>query len=257
MIKWTKNEIILIACVIILVFITPILIHICYSLELQYEFFKSKWGCGDILQYCGAIITALVAIEGVYISLKENRKNNLENKILEHRPYLKSSIINLCSFIELEKIKDNNNLVWVWDEISTNLYSLSNVYGKQQIENLNYKTDIQDNFIILVYDLDNIGLGHALNFNFTINLTSVFDKEIICKNEKKRLYILISKKLIRENGMYLDFYLEYKDIIDVNIYSQREKIFINYDKAKKESIFNVSSVDGLSEPLIIEKKIFK
>lgn len=257
MIKWTKNEIILIVCVAILVFTVPTIIHILYSIELKNEFFHSKWECGDILQYSGAIITALVAIEGVYISLKENRKNNLENKILEHRPYLKSALINLYNFTELEKIKDNNNFVWIWSENSTNLYSLSNVYGKQQIIDFNYKTDIQENFIILVYDLDNIGLGHALNFNITINTTNVLDKEIICKNEKKRLYILVSKKLISKNGMYLDFYLEYKDIIDVNIYSQREQIFINCDKAKKESTFNVSSVDGLSEPFITEKKIFK
>lgn len=257
MIKWTKNEKLLIASVIILIFITPILIHICYRLEVQEGFFKSKWGCGDILQYCGAIITSFVATAGVYISLKENRKNNLENKILEYRPYLKSSIINLYKLTELENIKDNNNLVWVWSENSTNLYNLSNVYGKQEINDLNYKIDMQDDFITLVYDIDNIGLGHALKFNLTISGRNIFDKQIICKSEKKRLYILISKNLIGNNGMYLDFDLEYKDIIDVNIYSQKEKIFINGDKSKKESIFNVSSVDGLSEPLIIEKKIFK
>ena len=257
LIKWTRNEIILIVCVAILVFIVPMVIHICYTLDLKNEFFHSKWECGDALQYCGAIITALVAIEGVYISLKENRKNNLENKILEHRPYLKSELINLYNFTELEKIEDNNNFVWIWSENSTNLYSLSNIYGKQQILDFNYESDIQDNFVILVYDLDNIGLGHALNFNLTINLTSVLDKEIICKNEKKRLYILISKKLIGKNGMYIDFKLEYKDIIDVNIYSQYENIFINCEKVKKEIVYKVSSVDGLSEPLIIEKKVFK
>ena len=60
---------------------------------------------------------------------------------------------------------------------------------------------------------------------------------------------------MRERGR--KYYLEYKDIIDVNIYSQREKIFINYEKVKKESIFKESSVDRLSEPFIIEKKIFK
>ena len=45
---------------------------------------------GDILQYAGTILASLLAIAGVYFTIKESRINNLENKVIENKPYLKT-----------------------------------------------------------------------------------------------------------------------------------------------------------------------
>lgn len=257
MIKWTKKEIIIIGSIGVSIFVVPIIIHMCYSIDSLKVFFKAKWESGDVLQYSGAIITALVAIAGVYVSLKESRINNLENKILEYRPHLNSTFIHITSFVELEKLKVNNNIVCVWTNDATFSYNLNNLHGKLELEELNDKQNIQDNFFILVYDVENIGLGHALNFEFSINGHIFFPKKIICKGERKRIYILISREVISKEGICLNFNLEYQDIIDINTYSQSERLNIIYNEEENRFLYHRGFEHELSEPVIINKKILK
>ena len=95
MIRWTKKEIILFVITVSMIPIIPAIIHILYKLDFEIDFLYSTWSSGEILQYCGAVMTAILAIIGIYYTLKENRKNNLEQTIIETKPYMRTNFINL------------------------------------------------------------------------------------------------------------------------------------------------------------------
>jgi len=254
MIKWQKKEIIIFIVLAALIVIIPIIIHILFKFDIGIEFLASTWESGDILQYAGTILASLLAIAGVYFTIKESRINNLENKVIENKPYLKTKITQLISFTETETLKDNKNIVCILDSNGVCSFSLSNMQGKKELIAYNEKHNIRNNFLFK-YEIKNIGLGNAMSLDLKMCNSNLFPKTIICKGDVLELYTFEDKNLIN-NGLVIDIKFEYKDIIDVNTYEQHERLSVAYNKKEKSYIYNRDFEDEISEPVIIEKRIF-
>lgn len=257
MIKWTNKEKLFLCITLISIILVPIVIHIMYKIDFGIELLYSTWSSGEILQYCGSILTAILAIIGVYYTIKVNRQNDLENKIIESRPYLRTNFIQLLSFEELESINDNLNRVCLWNESGSMSFNLNNNQTKMHFINSYGSYKFLDENMIICYEIENIGLGNAMNFSLSINENIFFPELIICKNEKIRIYILLHKKIIGTTGIKISIVLNYDDVININKYEQKESLFINYNKKDKTYTYYREFDDELSEPYIIEKKILK
>ena len=142
-----KKEIIICIVLLALIIIIPVIIHILFKFDFGIEVLNATWSSGDILQYTGTILASLLAIAGVYFTIKESRINNLENKIIENKPYLKTKITQLRAFDEIETLKENKNIVCIWDRDGTCSFSLSNMQGKQELISYNEKHTIRNNFM--------------------------------------------------------------------------------------------------------------
>ena len=254
MIKWQKNEITICIVLLALIIIIPVIIHILFKFDFGIEVLNATWSSADILQYTGTILASFLAIAGVYFTIKESRINNLENKIIENKPYLKTKIIQLSAFDEMESLKDNKNIVCILDRNGSCSFSLSNMQGKQEVITYNEKYTIRNNFIFK-YEIKNIGLGNAMDLEFKMCDFNFFPNTIICKGDVLELYIIIDKSLIK-NILEIDIKFEYKDMIDVNKYEQHERLSVVYNKKEKSYIYNRDFEDEISEPHIIEKRIF-
>lgn len=254
MIKWKKEEKAIFVVLLVLSIIIPILIHILYKVDVASDFLSSTWSSGDILQYSGTILAALLAIASVYFTIKETRSSNLENKIIENKPYLKTNFIQLLSFQEKKTLQENNNIVCIWDLNGTKCFNLANIQGKRDLSSYHDEYDIRDDFIFELV-IQNIGLGNAMNLEVKICDLKFFPKTIICKGEELDLYVIINKDLVK-NGLALDLQYEYKDILDVNIYEQHERAVVSYNKKEKRYIYTRDFEDEISEPHIIEKRLF-
>lgn len=255
MVKWNKKEIVMIVILLSLAILVPIIIHILYKFDFGIEFLYSTWTSGDILQYCGCIISALLAIIGVYYTLKENKINDLSNKVLENKPYFRTNLTQLLYVEEDEPLNENKNRIYIWGNNGKFSFNLKNSQSLEKFldfyDNLNI-----DDYACFYYEIENVGLGNAINFSLNINESHFFPKMVISKDEKIKLYFLIEKNFINKNGREYIFRLTYEDVIKVNIYEQTERIFISYNKEKDEIIHCRDFEDELSETSIIEKRIY-
>lgn len=255
MVKWNKKEIVMIVILLSLAILVPIIIHILYKFDFGIEFLYSTWTSGDILQYCGCIISALLAIIGVYYTLKENKINDLSNKVLENKPYFRTNLTQLLYVEEDEPLNENKNRICIWKNNGKFSFNLKNSQSLEKFldfyDNLN-----TDDYACFYYEIENVGLGNAINFSLNINESHFFPKMVISKDEKIKLYFLIEKNIINKNGREYIFRLTYEDVIKVNIYEQTERIFISYNKEEDEIIHCRDFEDELSEPSIIEKRIY-
>ncbi len=255
MIKWQKREKVIFITLLVCIVIIPLIIHILFKIDIKIKFLYANWSAGDILQYAGTILASLLAIAGVYFTIKEGRSNNLENKIIETKPYLKTKITQLISFEEQETLDDNNNIVCIWDFCGTSSFNLVNIQGKRDFYKYHQKNDV-NNYFIFKYEISNIGLGNAMNLEFNLCHSKFFPKTIICKGQVLELYIVLDRNIISTNGLMLEMKFEYKDILNINTYEQHERLFVIYNEKEKRYEYNRDFKDEISEPIIIEKKIF-
>lgn len=255
MVKWNKKEIVMIVILLSGAILVPIIIHILYKFDFGIEFLYSTWTSGDILQYCGSVISALLAIIGVYYTLKENRINELSNKVLENKPYFRTNLTQLFHTEEDELLIKNKNRICIWGNNGILSFDLKNSQSLEKF--LDYFDDLSiDDYACFYYEIENVGLGNAINFSLNINESHFFPKIVISKDEKIKLYFLIEKNFINKNGKDYVFRLTYEDVIKVNVYEQTERIFISYNEEKDEIIHCRDFEDELSEPSIIEKRIY-
>lgn len=256
MIRWSKKEIIVSIVLISLCIIIPIILHILFKLDFGIDFLYATWSCGDILQYSGSILAALLAIFGVYYTLKESRQYELSKKVLENKPYFRTTFVRLTDLQEYETLTENKNRICIWNKETVASFNLKNIQSKREFISFFEKNNLEK-YVSICYDIENIGVGNAINFNLKIGDNKFFPKLIICSGESVRVYLLIEKRIFANYGQEFLFTLTYEDIIKVNVYEQSERFFITYDKETDDIIYQRDFRDELSEPLSIEKKIYE
>ena len=89
-----RTVLIIIASVLlVIVVVGPILINICYKFSGP-DWIISEWSAGDMLQYYGMILTALIAIGGVFLTFQDNRKGIKEQSRLDKLPFFSLTALN-------------------------------------------------------------------------------------------------------------------------------------------------------------------
>lgn len=89
MINWIKkNKTRIIISAIALFFLIPLAINYLFIIGDSYPLICVKWDAGDVLGFYGAILAAIGAIVGVYLSIQQAQKNyreDIKNQVL---PYI-------------------------------------------------------------------------------------------------------------------------------------------------------------------------
>ena len=243
------QKIIYIIIILSILFI-PLIIHFLYKNDFNISFFYSTWESGDILQYCGTILSAIIAIFGIYYTLHENQKENLKKLNLENKPHMVSETIRLMNIKDKENFEDNQNNIMILNKSSFVFYCLKSKLDKLSFKKYYYEIK-ENNYVVILYELENIGLGHATNLklDFSLDNTHVypFVQTYLKKEDKRVFYLYINKELIDAKGLTLSIEVEYNDITKLNRYSQLEKIYLHYIEKQNTYCFDRAESSPLSE----------
>lgn len=87
-----KDRNLLIAIVAAIV-IGPIVIHVLYKSSGP-QWLVAEWSAGDLLQYYGMLVTAAIAIYGIYLTFQDNRRGIKEQSRLDKLPYFSLTTLN-------------------------------------------------------------------------------------------------------------------------------------------------------------------
>lgn len=71
---WIKNNYKMILVVLAFVIIGPIIINCLFKLHPSREFFVAEWDASAMLSYYGTIIAAVIAIYGIFITIRYSQK---------------------------------------------------------------------------------------------------------------------------------------------------------------------------------------
>ncbi|WP_034487789.1 hypothetical protein [Butyrivibrio fibrisolvens] len=89
----SKHPIIIVLVIVIAVIAGPIIIHLLFK-TVGPSWLVAKWSAGEILQYYGTIITAIIAIAGLYLTFQDNRRSIREQSRLDKLPYFSLTTLN-------------------------------------------------------------------------------------------------------------------------------------------------------------------
>ena len=89
----SKHPIIIVLVIVIAVIAGPIIIHFLFK-TVGPSWLVAKWSAGEILQYYGTIITAIIAIAGLYMSFQDTRRSIREQSRLDKLPYFSLTTLN-------------------------------------------------------------------------------------------------------------------------------------------------------------------
>lgn len=203
----------LLICVLI-----PIIIHFCFKIECNNTIFVSTWKSGDMLQYCGTVLAALIAIIGVYLTLDDNRNKNEQNMILNVRPYLNTKIKGYeCIDFALTDMYSSSDVACWFDCGASICFSLDPESINSELEEKVYcdcESNRQiSNCFIFSYKITNIGLGPAMQLHLKINNQGVYLPLDLQEKDCLSLYIMISKQLFLEDKYKATLELLYNDIL--------------------------------------------
>lgn len=217
----------LLICVLI-----PIIIHFCFKVECNNTLFVSTWKSGDMLQYCGTVLAALIAIIGVYLTLDDNRNKNEQNMILNVRPYLNSFMSGYQEVGEImEDLTESQATACIYTDGVRYSFKLSTFKGQKELHRMFQNNKIDSEYFIFYYEIQNIGLGPAMRLQFKINENDLMAPVNLPEKENRGIYVFVEKELIvSQKRLSIDINLIYSDILEKKKYEQNESFEVFYDE---------------------------
>lgn len=89
----SKHTITIMLVIAIVVIAGPLIIHILFKM-IGPSWLVAEWSAGEMLQYYGMIITAIIAIAGLYLTFQDNRRGIREQSRLDKLPYFSLTTLN-------------------------------------------------------------------------------------------------------------------------------------------------------------------
>lgn len=170
-----KPLIIVSVIVIVAVLGIPFLIHLCFSYHAPNEFIEAKWDAGDILQYVGTILSAIIAIIGIGVTIWYTQKQYHDDVINGVLPYLSVEV----SREDPRYINESNQhyINYVFVIIHNNQYKIKTRMDKE-LEDSIRKAKSYDEFTsikapenaALMFNVVNLGNGPAISFTVSSNV---------------------------------------------------------------------------------------
>ena len=175
-----KKPLIIVSVIVIVAMLgIPFLIHLCFSYHAPNDFIKAKWDAGDILQYVGTILSAIIAIIGIGVTIWYTQKqyhDDVKNGVL---PYFSVEISS-------EKPKhingnDQHHINYVFVIIQDHQYNVKSKMD-EELQELLRKAEVYDEGYgaslkikapenkILMFDVVNLGNGPAISFTVSCNV---------------------------------------------------------------------------------------
>lgn len=198
-------------------------------MDFKNNFFVPTWSSGEILQYYGSIIGALLAIGGVIVTLEHNRQENKKTMKQNVRPYLDTIITEIKEEKEIDDIFNRDEVVCFYDRSIIQTQKLNSSIGKDFFEAYWFKGEGYKKFCVFKYEIQNVGLGSAINCKVKINKRTIVHSVNIHSDKKLTLYIFILRNYIESNkDIIIDVY--FKDMFEDVVYKQYDEFRFRFDE---------------------------
>ena len=267
--KWIKHNYKVVIIVFLFVFIGPLIINILFKHAAPFEWIVAEWDASAALTYYGTIVAAIIAVFGVFWTIKysqQNYKEDVKNRTL---PFIILDMLKTKSRHNLfgmsEKTKDIDNYEGYQEyklqdyycilENNKIIYRTGLTYEqKKLLDNGGTKWAARDNGASLIavdnicvpFEIENVGNGTAVRLRYGLNRKGIPEDEkkylpiISLKTDEPILFHVFSEDCSRQSenlGEYvLSFY--YQDIYS-NRYRQEFPITIEYDDDKRAPVVSV------------------
>lgn len=163
--------------VIVAVFLIPFIIHFCFSINAPNDFWSAKWEAGDMLQYAGFIISAVIAIIGIGITIWCTQKQYHDDVLNGVLPYFSIEVSkqDIDHINESDSHYINSVFVIVHNDrfqIKTKMDDkLSEIIKKAAMYNKNIGAGIATmapKNLKILFDVVNLGKGPAISFTVSV-----------------------------------------------------------------------------------------
>jgi hypothetical protein len=256
--KWIMRNWKVLLLLFIGIVIGPLVINVLFKMQAPISLLVAEWNASAALAYYGALVAAVIAVYGVFLTIRYSQQNYKEDVRNRALPFI---------VIDMLKSKSYNNLLGEEPQPEENgkkgyyEYKLQDYYCILENGNINYTTgltkgqqDLLDNggvkwasksngrsmvvidYICVPIEIENVGNGTAIRLRYGLNRKNVVEKErkflptISLKQSMPILFHIFSEDCARNSanlGKYvLSFY--YDDIFS-NKYRQNFDISIEYD----------------------------
>lgn len=244
--------------IIIVFLIIPLIVIFLTSFRLIEVDTSNGW-IGFWGSYLGAIIGGWCTVIGVYWTIKHTEKvrkmdierekeNEKFSQRVSVRPYIQSyayiqsndtleSAIWKC-FVD---INDNGEVQRSYLKYPKDLFEP--VDGKEKV-----RSGINKKFLIVNYEISNVGVGSAVNVKLTCNNGFVGVKNVLAVGERILVIFIININAIKE-GMELNMIFTYDDICEMGNYSQEE--IIKFGRELTELL--MYAPPGLTSPKLLNE----
>lgn len=132
-----KILIILLKCIglFVALAIGPICIHILFKLDGP-QWFVASWSAGEMLQYYGITVTAIITVWGLFLTFRDNRKEIREQSRLDKLPYFSLNDLNYKTRNNLMADDDERIIISESNKMSPNTILGNNYYAEEKITNV-------------------------------------------------------------------------------------------------------------------------
>ncbi len=251
------------------VFIGPIVINCLFKLNTSLDFLVAEWDASAMLSYYGTIISAVIAIYGIFITIQYSQKNYKDDVRNRSIPFIVIEMLKTRSYRNLMKPSNTETITEPIEGYRE--YKLTDYYCILYKGKIEYKTGLTrsqqsllDNGrmrlvssengariqvgdeICLPFEIENVGNGTAIRMRYGINHKETKEEDrkylptLALKPGMPMMFHIFSEDCSKESlnlGQYvLSFY--YEDIYS-NRYEQHFNIIIDYDEKKKCPICSV------------------
>ncbi len=262
--------VILTIVVLISVFVIPILINLAYECPAPFSFLEVNWEAKDALAFYGSFLGAFATIVALIFTIWFTVRSQKEERKLSVKPRLVSELKKYTG--DLLTIDENDNIVYVeykrallvsGKSVPDDIASIIDFKTKYVNEAANkdhlVKTitefslkDMKQNFLqnnfIMLYTLKNYGSNNAIEIDFDLDGSSVWEF-CISPNETKRFVLVLNEDLLVNDRKEIKISLKYTDVFSIARYLQKEDF--TFARINSEFCFTRTRRYGLSRPMEI------
>ena len=206
--------------VFLLIIVVPIAINILYKIELESRFFATEWSSGEMLNYFGILLAALFALIGIHYTIQDGKERDKEQFRLSSLPRIalislrKDYKIDAFRLYANEAKEDEKSGIYylekrlekfffIIEQGETIIKDSLNEKQKQNVERLGLnwidsnngaKVLAKSNIISLPFEVENIGNGAAVAFQFGLNRKDQSEKKfthMMTLRQSDKLYLMI------------------------------------------------------------------
>lgn len=248
--KKYKKLIWIITClvaVILFIFVIPIFINHLYSRPASIPLFAMSWEAKDALAFYGSILGAGATILALVATIRFTARSQKEERKLSIKPRLDSKMRIYTNKILTISEKDNFIFVDYSDslKVTSKLIpdevvdiiakdkkaSAPNKKGIDKVLQFGYENDFNKTLadyakshILILYELNNYGANNAIDVEFIINQSIVYNSFCIPTKEPVRFLLIFNKDIFKDEDEYkrINISIIYTDICSLGLYAQEE-----------------------------------
>ena len=267
--NWAKKNYKIILIVLGFILIGPIIINYLYKLHVSVDFFVAEWDAAAMLSYYGTIVAAVIAIFGIFVTIRYSQKSYKEDVRNRSMPFIvidilkASSYRNFFNFLKSEDIETKPKQTEGYRE-----YKLTDYYCILENGKIEYKTELtktqqellnnggisivhcensnilqNKDYVCIPIEIENVGNGTAIRMRYGINSkeTSVSDRKcfpVISLKQGTQMMLRVFSEDCSKNSANLGQYVLsfcYEDIYS-NKYEQYFDINIEYDENNRPKL---------------------